>query len=751
MAVSADHSTQSDARELHSPDSSDATGQLATVLQQYWGYPSFRPLQLEAMQAAMQGQDSLVIFPTGGGKSLCFQAPAVCLPGLSVVVSPLISLMKDQVDALQACGISAAVLNSSISAREEQEVLNRIRSGELKLLYLAPERLLTERMHELLANLKLSMFAIDEAHCVSEWGHDFRPEYRGLSILKKKYPGVAVHAYTATAPEIVRRDIICQLGLVNPNSLIGSMNRANLIYQVRQRESGLGQILEVLEKHRHESGIIYCLSKKNVDATAAALNELGLKALPYHAGMSAEERKQNQNAFLKEEVNIIVATVAFGMGIDKSNVRFVIHATMPKSVEAYQQESGRAGRDGLEAECWLFHSSADLMSWKRLLEQSESPEGRESAIKALNDMANFCHSSQCRHVALAAHFDERLPIDNCGACDVCLNEVPQVEYPLVLGQKIVSCVYRVDQRFGADYVSQVLVGSNDKRILANRHDQVSTFGLLASENRRDIRNWISQLICQDFLTPVGEYNVLNITDKGHQLLRGQLTPLLTKPANTTSRKLSGTAKEVSWEGVDRDLFEKLRALRGEEANGRSVPAYVVFSDSSLRDMARRRPSTLDSFHLISGVGSQKLTDYGPAFLASINEHCRAQGLSQDSIPPVNQAHTIKSPNNPPPKTTAQAIAAFPFFDQGLSVPETATKIGRAESTTWGYLQEYIRHHRVTDPSRWVDPATAGQIQAAIQKVGPVPLKPIFFELEEKISYNQIRVVVDCLANQSANV
>ena len=750
MAVNAAPSTQSVASELLSPDSSDTTGQLATVLQQYWGYPSFRPLQLEAMQAAMQGQDSLVVFPTGGGKSLCFQAPAMCLPGLSVVVSPLISLMKDQVDALQACGISAAVLNSSISAREEQQVLNQIRSGELKLLYLAPERLLTERTHQLLGSLTLSMFAIDEAHCVSEWGHDFRPEYRGLAILKKKYPGVAVHAYTATAPEIVRQDIIRQLGLVNPHSLIGSMNRPNLIYQIRQRESGLGQILEVLEKHRDESGIIYCLSKKNVDATASALNALGLSALPYHAGLSAGERKQNQDAFLKEEAKIIVATVAFGMGIDKSNVRFVIHATMPKSIEAYQQESGRAGRDGLEAECWLFHSSADVMSWKRLLEQSESPDGRAAAIQALNAMANFCHLAQCRHVALAAHFDERLAIDNCGACDICLNEVPLMDNPLVLGQKIVSCVFRVDQRFGADYVSQVLVGSNDKRVLANHHDQISTYGLLANENRRDIRNWINQLISQGFLAQVGEYNVLNITDKGNQLLRGSVTPLLTQPASATSRKLSSTASAVSWEGVDRDLFEKLRTMRGEEARGRNVPAYIVFSDSSLREMARRRPSTLNSFRLISGVGSQKLTDYGPAFLAAINEHCQSHGLSQDQTAATVLPTPVQPSDDASHKAPTQSVAAFPFFDQGFSVADTATRVGRAESTTWGYLQDYIRYHRVTDASRWVEPAMAAQIQAAIEKVGAAPLKPIFFELDEKISYNLIRVVVECLANRSAD-
>jgi ATP-dependent DNA helicase RecQ len=658
-------------------------------------------------------------------------------------VSPLISLMKDQVDALNACGIRAAFLNSSLSAAAQQDILKDIRNGDLKILYLAPERLLTDRTFQLLAGTKLSLFAIDEAHCVSEWGHDFRPEYRGLSVIKKQFPGVAVHAYTATATPTVRDDIIKQLGLKNAQTLIGSMDRPNLNYQLRRREPGMGQILEVLEKHKNESGIIYCISRKKVENTAAALAGLGYTALPYHAGMTPGERKENQEAFLKEEIDIIVATVAFGMGIDKSNVRFVIHHSMPKSLEAYQQETGRAGRDGLDADCWMFHSPGDIVSWQRLTEQSMTGTGLQAATLAIKKMGDYCNGFDCRHVGLAGHFGEKLEVADCEACDVCLNEIELVDDPLILGQKIVSGVYRVNQKFGGEYVALVLTGSQDKRILENGHDQVSTYGLLSSENKKSVRAWIDQLIGQDFLAKSGEYNVLTITDKGHQLLRGELTPRLAKPLKTSGSRTSSSST-ASWEGVDEPLFEKLRAMRASEAQARAVPAYVIFSDASLRDMARRRPSTLDGFHLVNGVGKQKLEDYGKGFLAGIIEHCTAHHLSLDVTPPPPQPVSLKAEVAGP---SASAVAAFPFFDQDLPVEDIAKKIGRAKSTTEGYLQEYLNHHQVTDASRWVDAETIQKITGAASKVGTGALKPIYVELGEKVSYHEIRIVVECLRNR----
>ncbi|MFT7633768.1 MAG: ATP-dependent DNA helicase RecQ, partial [Mariniblastus sp.] len=631
----------------------DVQSKLADSLRHYWGFDSFRDLQFEAMQAVMQDRDSLVVFPTGGGKSLCFQAPAVCRDGMGVVVSPLISLMKDQVDSLVSCGIKAAFLNSSLTSAEESQILEDVRSGNLQLLYLAPERLLTSSCKSMLKTANVRFFAIDEAHCVSQWGHDFRPEYRGLKILKTEFPTASVHAYTATATEQVRGDILQQLGLENPEVLVGSMRRSNLNYQIRRRQPGLDQIVDVLRKHESESGIVYCISRKDVEKTSAALNSLGFSTLPYHAGISADQRKSNQDAFLHEDIKIIVATVAFGMGIDKSNVRFVVHASMPKSLEAYQQESGRAGRDGLDAECWLFFNGGDYVTWKRLIDLSNDSSGYDAAISALDGISKFCNGLICRHVALAAHFDEVLKLESCDACDVCLDDLELVDDPLTLAQKIVSCVFRVDQRFGADYVAQVLTGSRDKRILQNKHDQVSTYGLLDTANKQDVRTWVEQLIGQDFLIKSGEYNIVKITDAGRELLRGEAKPRLTQPLRATPSRPKKTAT-TSWEGVDKTLFELLRTERETEAKQRQVPAYVVFSDASLRDMARRRPSTVEALRLINGVGQQKLETYGVRFLGIITDHCETSGVSLDESPPVQQV----APSGP----TASAIVSFEHFE-----------------------------------------------------------------------------------------
>lgn len=713
---------------------------LQDALQQYWGYVGFLPLQEDAMKCVMAGEDSVVVLPTGGGKSLCFQAPAVCLDGIAIVVSPLISLMKDQVDTLRSCGIPAAFINSTLSVPEKREIADQIRGRELKLVYVAPERLLSEQTLSFLSDAGVSLIAIDEAHCISAWGHDFRPEYRGLRVLKQRFPGVAIHAYTATASAQVRQDIAEQLGLERPKILVGGFDRPNLSYRVRRASGKFQQICEIVERHRDESGIVYCISRKEVDKTAAGLQGLGFRTAPYHAGMTDADRRKNQEAFIKDEVDVIVATVAFGMGIDKPNVRFVVHSGMPKSLEHYQQESGRAGRDGLEAECTLLFSAGDVVTWRRMLDDSE-PSVREGALRSLDAMQKFCTSVACRHRAIVQYFGQDLEGDNCGACDVCLGELDLVDDPTTIGQKILSCVLRLEQRFGADYTAKVLVGSQEQRIMQARHDQLSTYGLLSEDGLRTVRDWIEQLVGQGFLQKTGEFNVLEVTDSGQQLLRREVEPQLLRPAE--KHQQARTVASESWEGVHRGLFDMLRALRSVKATEQNVPAYVVFGDAALREMARCRPSTLSGFRNVKGVGEKKLTDYGDAFLEVINNYCNDQKLAQDVAPTV-----APTPRNPARSgVNASSVAAFEFFRQGLTVDEVAERMNRARSTVLGYLKDFLTHDKVIDASPWISADKAKQIEQAIEQVGNERLKPIHEYLNGEIDYDEIRIVATCLKNR----
>ena len=590
--------------------------QIRDVLKTHWGYDGYLPLQQEAMRCVLDDRDSVVVLPTGGGKSLCFQAPAVVRPGVGLVVSPLISLMKDQVDGLKAAGVAAACLNSSMDPAERREVYEDLRAGELDLLYVAPERLVQSNMLDTLVEANVSLVAVDEAHCISQWGHDFRPEYRQLKMLKETLPGTAIHAYTATATQQVRDDIVEELGLEEPEMLVGSFDRPNLSYKVMVRDGVADQISAIMDRHPGESGIVYCISRRDVEKTSEQLNQRGYHTRPYHAGMDDQQRKANQDAFIAERVETIVATVAFGMGIDKSNVRYVVHAAMPKSLEGYQQETGRAGRDGLEAECCLLYTGGDYGRWRAILEGSDS-EPTEGAWRSLQAMQEFAGSVVCRHSSLVEYFGQSLDGDNCGACDVCLGELDQVDDALEIGQKILSSVVRQDQRFGADYTVKVLRGSSDQRILDNRHDDLSTYGLLADSDVRAVRGWVEQLVAQGFLAKTGEYNVLMVTESGRSLLRGDVTPRLLKPAARAAKVRKSRAHDDSWEGVDRDLFERLRELRRRLADEKSVPAYVVFGDASLRDMARKKPGTPTEFLDVHGVGQKKASDYGELFLAAI--------------------------------------------------------------------------------------------------------------------------------------
>ena len=712
---------------------------LQQTLKKYWGYESFLPLQREAMQCVMENRDSVVVMPTGGGKSLCYQAPAMCREGLAVVVSPLIALMKDQVDALRVCGIPAAAVNSTMSADERRDVMRQIHAGTLRLLYVSPERLLAERTLDFLNEQRVSFFAIDEAHCISAWGHDFRPEYRDLRQLRERFPDTAIHAYTATAGQQVRDDLVQQLELRRPNVLVGDFHRPNLQYYVQRRERGLNQICSVLDRFRGQSGIIYCISRAEVEKTSALLTEMGYSALPYHAGMTDEDRTRNQDGFLTEHVDTIVATIAFGMGIDKSNVRYVIHAGMPKSLENYQQETGRAGRDGIEAECWLLHSARDVMSWNMIIADS-ADDARDAAEASLQHILDYCTSVECRHASLVTHFGQTWDRDSCDACDVCLGELEVVDDALVIGQKIISCVVRVKERFGADYVSMVLAGSQEQRIVSNRHDKLSTWGLLKDQRRTDVRQWIEQLVSQRFLQRDNEYRMLSLTDAGRQLLKGEVTPKLLSPAADASKQ-SPTSVLDSWEGVDRGLFEELRMLRRDMATERSVPAYIVFSDATLRDMARRRPTKPQKFLDVHGVGQQKASDFGERFVDQIVNYCRNQNVATDPAP--ESVHR-RLASDPP---SAGALQSFALFDEGLGVEQVAERLERAISTTYQYLESYIHQRRIADASHWVPQHEIDQIEVITQYAGVERLKPICEALHNRVSYDKIRIAVACLANR----
>jgi ATP-dependent DNA helicase RecQ len=597
---------------------------LPTILHRYWGFTSFRPLQREAMEAVLENRDSLLVLPTGGGKSLCFQAPALVRGGLALVVSPLIALMKDQVDTLVANGVPAACYNSAMSAQAKATVRAGLAEGRFRLLYVAPERLVGEGGEAAIwkqSAAPVSFIAIDEAHCISQWGHDFRPEYRQLAALRRTLPNASMHAFTATATTRVRRDIVSQLGLRDSLELVGSFDRPNLVYRVLPRSGLKQQISDVLGRHRGEAGIIYCLSRRDVEDTATWLRDQRHRAVPYHAGLPDEERHRNQDAFLNEDVDIVVATVAFGMGIDRSDVRFVIHAGAPQSLEHYQQEAGRAGRDGLEAECVLVASPADFMKWRTLLERNgELSDERRNLMR---DMERYVARVGCRHRHLVSYFGQPYERDGCEACDYCLGELEPINDAITLTRKILSCVARVGQRYGAGYVTSVLRGHETDQVRARGHVQLSTFGLLRDCSIDETRGYIDQIVSSGFLEQTDDaYPVLRLTAEGVELMRTGVAPAdfsLSRQRRPTKGKAAPRARvEVeSWEGVDRAVFDRLRAMRLEIARSRGVPPYVIFHDSTLRDLARAKPSTMVDLSRVYGMGARKIESFGEIVLETI--------------------------------------------------------------------------------------------------------------------------------------
>lgn len=606
-------------------------GELGDLLLRYWGIRELRPLQLPAINAVLERRDSLVVMPTGGGKSLCYQAPALLSGGTTIVVSPLISLMKDQVDGLKASGILANQLDSSQSAAERSACMRDLCAGKLNLLFISPERLAQNEFRSNLQEIDLKAFAIDEAHCISHWGHDFRPEYRQLSLLRQEFPNTSVHAYTATATEQVRSDIIEQLNLRNPEVLVGNFDRPNLLYRVMPRQEQMKQILEVLRRHKGEGGVIYCIRRADVDELTQKLIKEGFSVQGYHAGMTAEQRSAAQEAFSEERCDIVVATVAFGMGIDRSNVRYVLHTGMPKSIEHYQQETGRAGRDGLEAECVLLHSGRDYLTWKSILEKPNT-DGEvdsaqiESGLTHLNEMDKFCRSAMCRHRRLVNYFGQSYEQTDCGACDICLGETVTVADADLIAQKILSCVARVKGRFGVGHIIAVLRGEKSEAISRYKHEELSTYGLMREYSEHSLRDWIYQLIGQGLLTQElisgfggKTFPVLILNEASMEVLRKQRTVKLMQPVQRQKGEKAKTSKSdtASWDGVDRELFDELRAVRKELATERRVPPYVIFSDATLRELAKRRPRTLSEMRQIYGIGDVKLRDFGDRFLAIV--------------------------------------------------------------------------------------------------------------------------------------
>jgi len=605
-----------------------APAEILSALKKYFGYDDFRPLQREIVADALAGRDVFALLPTGGGKSLCFQLPALLRDGVTIVVSPLIALMKDQVDALQTSGIAATFLNSTLAGTEARERLRGLDRNQFRLLYVAPERLMMENFLERALNWNIAQIAIDEAHCISEWGHDFRPEYRELKKLRTLFPDVPIMALTATATERVRDDIVKHLELRDPRCYVASFNRPNLTYRVVAKSSAYQQVLDFIRARPNESGIVYCASRKSTDALAEKLTRDGIKALPYHAGMEPRERTRNQEAFLRDDARVITATIAFGMGINKPNVRFVIHHDLPKNIEGYYQETGRAGRDGLPSECVLLLSVGDVVKQRRFIE--EKPEHDQRIARAqLRDMIGYAETRQCRRAALLKYFGEDWPNQSCDSCDNCL-EPRETFDGTVPAQKFLSCVHRVRQKsgfnFGINHIVEVLIGAETDAIRQRGHDQISTYGI-GREMKRKTWQAIGRELTRLGLIAVapGKFATIELTPAGRDVLKCRASITLTKPGETfdkDKRKLAGAIE------CDEVLFEQLRSLRRRLADERDVPAYIIFSDASLREMARTQPSRLAHFAAIPGVGQQKLKSFGEIFVKEIADYVLSKSSAE---------------------------------------------------------------------------------------------------------------------------
>ena len=735
--------------------------QLRALLKQYFGFASFRPLQEEIIRDALAGRDVFAVLPTGGGKSLCFQLPALARPGLTVVVSPLIALMKDQVDALQAAGVPATFLNSSLAAGQSSPRLRGLHNGEFRLLYVAPERLMLSGFLDDLKRWKVNLFAIDEAHCISEWGHDFRPEYRQLSTLRGLFPNVAMMALTATATERVRGDIVQQLHLREPGCYVASFNRPNLTYRVFGKTGAYRQVLDFVRARPRESGIIYCQARKTTEEIARKLNADGVKAAPYHAGLTAGERTRNQEAFLRDEVRVVCATIAFGMGINKPNVRFVIHYDLPKNVEGYYQETGRAGRDGLPGECLLLFSPGDRIKQSRFIDEKPDPREREIARAQLEQMIHYAECATCRREYLLGYFGERFGVPasagsvppeggtpneadgqvgptesvNCGACDNCL--APRQTWDGTLAaQKFLSCVYRIREKsgfgVGIQHVVEVLCGADTDKVRKWGHESLSTYGIGTEHSRAEwaaIGRELVRLGClrQD----AARFNAAELTEAGRAALKSRQKITLTRPV-TAPEPVKHRIGEIACDEV---LFDRLRQLRKQLADERGVPPYIVFSDVSLRQMARLYPQSNDEFGRISGVGEKKLREFGAVFLAVIAGHLQIsprQFFADDSF--AEPVVPMRS------RLTETVLETLHFFRQGKPVGEIARLRGLKDGTIYAHLEEAILAGEAVDLDRLLDSKARREIAAVFAQTGFGSLGNAFEALGGRYSHGQLRIV-----------
>ncbi|MEX0876467.1 MAG: ATP-dependent DNA helicase RecQ [Phycisphaerales bacterium] len=632
--------------------SNEPDPRITEAVERVWGFDTLRPMQLRAIRAAIEGRDCLTVLPTGGGKSLCYQVPPLITGKATIVVSPLIALMRDQVRGLELLGYRAAAMHSGLEPDESRDIAKQLVTGELDLILAAPERIVTASFKTLIGVLseqgRLGSIAIDEAHCISQWGHDFRPEYRRIAELREVAPGVALQAFTATATPRVREDIVRQLRLRDPEVMVGVFDRPNLTYRIQAREKAAEQIAAAVGRHASagdsSGAIVYCLSRKDTEKIAAELRELGLDADAYHAGLGVSERHNIEQAFSNERLDIVVATVAFGMGIDRSNVRLVVHASMPKSIEAYQQETGRAGRDGLEAECLLLYAPSDGGRWERLIEQSAADSGIDprAQLELVRDMRRFVASFSCRHKYLSGHFGQEYQPpegrEDCGACDVCLGETAPEEDSKRIGQIILSAVARTGERFGAAHICDVVRGGQSERIKNQGHDNLRVHGMLSERRRAEVMSFIDQLIAADALRRVVDdrFETLAFGECGIGVMKGLEPVAMARPIGTGSEKSernrrTRASRVVTRRPMNEDekaLFESLRALRRSIAEERGVPPYVVFNDSTLREMALAKPGNRHQLLGIRGIGQKKLDEFGRVFLDAIEKHL-ARGAAGD--------------------------------------------------------------------------------------------------------------------------